>query len=219
MYTSTRLVSLMIGTALVSIFAASCAENATPFAASPESPSATVLDRALESARAARNEGDLNTAASRLAYLVSVAPDDARVLGEYAKVLTEMGKPDDALTYYTRALANDPHDWKLFNAEGVAFDEKGDYARAQAAYAEALKISPDEPAILNDDARSHMMHGDLAGAEKLLALARNSAQKETYFASTQSQLGALKVASGAINMADPHPFGQCMSWVRSFFEN
>src|SRR5262249_6286148 len=134
MYTTTRLVGLMMGTALITIFAASCAETGTPFAASSDSPSASVLDRALASARAARNDGDLNTAASRLAYLVSVAPDDVRVVGEYAKVLTEMGRPDDALIYYKRAIALDPHDWRLHNAEAVALDEKGDYANAQLAY-------------------------------------------------------------------------------------
>jgi len=142
------------------------------------------------------DEGDLNTAASRSPISSVSLPNDARVLGEYAKVLTEMGRPDDALDYYKRALASDPKDWRLYNAEGVAFDEKGNFAAAQTAYAQALKISSNEPAVLNDDARSHMMHGDLAVPKAFFALARVSAQKETYLTSTQGAAEATRACVG-----------------------
>src|SRR5689334_6919408 len=99
MQKSPRLLSLLVGTALISVLSTSCAENGTLFAAPSGSPSASAGDRALASARAARANDDRDTAAKGLAYLVSVAPDNGDVLGEYAKVLTEMGQPHEALAY------------------------------------------------------------------------------------------------------------------------
>src|SRR6516225_3000467 len=120
---SVRLIGLMTGTALVAFLGSSCAENPM-FATRSDFPAAGVLDRALNAARMARANGDLNAAASKLAYLVSIAPDNADVLSEYGKVLTEMGQPDEALIYFRKARAQNADDWKTYNAEGVAYDEK-----------------------------------------------------------------------------------------------
>src|SRR6185437_4152667 len=59
-------------------------------------------------------------------------------------------------------------DWTLFSAQGISYDQKGVYQAAQASYARALALKPDEPAVLNNNALSHMLSGDLDGAEKLL---------------------------------------------------
>lgn len=191
---SVRLVGLMAGTALVAFLGSSCAENPL-FVSQPDTASATIVDRALNAARVARANGDLNAAASKLAYLVSIAPDNAAVLSEYGKVLTEMGRPDDALGYFKKAMALNADDWKIYNAEGVAYDEKHDFEAARADYMTALKLNPGSTAVLNNAARSRMMAGDLVGAEALLAQARPTAQENGYFTSTQAKLSELELKS------------------------
>jgi Flp pilus assembly protein TadD len=90
------------------------------------------------------------------------------VLGDYGKVLAAQGKSDDALAFLDRAIQMSPNDWTLYSAQGVAFDHEGKYLAAQASYGRALTLKPGEPAILNNDALSHMQAGDLTGAENLL---------------------------------------------------
>lgn len=191
---SVRLVGLMAGTALVAFLGSSCAENPL-FASRSDTVSATLVDRALNAARIARANGDLNAAASKLAYLVSVAPDNADVVSEYGKVLTEMGQPDEALAYFRKAKAINSDDWKVYNAEGVAYDEKHDFEAARADYARALTLNPGSTAVLNNAARSRMMAGDLVGAEGMVAQARPTAQENGYFTSTQAQLSELELKS------------------------
>jgi len=192
-----RLMGLMTGSALAAVLAAGCAENGSLFESKLDEVHATVVERALTAARQAREAGDLDTAAARLAYLASFAPNDAEVLAEYGKVLTEMGKPDDALIYYRKALALNADDWRIYNAEAVAYDEKHDFAAAQADYAKALKLAPGETAVLNNAARSRMMAGDLKGAEAYVAQAAPTATRDTYLGDTQAQLSALEVKSGS----------------------
>jgi len=188
-----RLTARLVGSAFVALLGTSCAELGSPFDG-PAPQQADIVDHALNAAKAARANGDLNGASAKLAYLVSVAPDNAGVLAEYAKVLTQLGQPDDALVYFQRAKALDPNDWKLLNAEAVAYDEKLDYAAAQDDYAAALKLSPGEGIVINNAARSRVAAGDLRGAEALLAQANSGDRASGYLASTQSQLTALQAA-------------------------
>lgn len=192
-----RLVGLMTGSALAALLSISSAESNWLFDSKSDQEAASVVERALNAAKAARQNGDLDGAAAKLAYLVSMAPDNADVLAEYGKVLTEMGRPDDALIYYKRALAKNSDDWRIYNAEAVAYDEKHDFDASAADYAKALKLAPGETAILNNAARSRMMAGDLKGAETLLAQAGPTATRDGYLIDTQSQLSALEVKSGS----------------------
>ena len=52
----------------------------------------TNIDEAVKQAQAQRKSGDFSTAAHTLSQLVLLAPDDARVLGEYGKTLIAMGR-------------------------------------------------------------------------------------------------------------------------------
>ena len=172
---SKRKLGLLLSTALGLVLIAGCAQEGGLFSSRSEEMSADIVGRALTSARMARANGDLNTASERLAYLASVAPNNPDVLEEYGKVLIEMGRPDDGLTYLNKALSYDSNDWKLYNAIAVAYDEKRDYASAATAYTKALALSPGNPSILANDARSRTLAGDETGAEALMAQASGSA--------------------------------------------
>src|SRR6185436_13122542 len=88
-----------------------------------EVPAVFELDTALTQAQTQRKVGDLTGSAKTLSQLVLVAPDDPRVLGEYAKTQVAMGRSDDALAFLERAIQLQPLDWSLFSAQGVAFDQ------------------------------------------------------------------------------------------------
>ena len=126
----------------------------------------TNVDGAIKQAQAQRKSGNFSDAARTLSQLVLLAPDDARVLGEYGKTLIAMGRSDDALAFLGRAIELQSTDWSLFSAQGVAFDQKGEYLAAQKSYDRALALKPGDPTVLSNAALSHVQTGDLDGAEK-----------------------------------------------------
>src|SRR5258706_4693141 len=152
----------------------------------------TNIDEAVKQAQAQRKSGDFSTAAHTLSQLVLLAPDDARVLGEYGKTLIAMGRTDDALAFLERALELQSKDWSLFSAQGVAYDQKGEYLAAQAAYGRALLLKPGDPTVLSNAALSHVQTGDLDGAEALLLQASPSSAEFPRIASNLALVRSLK---------------------------
>jgi Flp pilus assembly protein TadD len=68
-----------------------------------------------------------------------------------------------------------PRDWQAWSLLGVAYQQIKRPDDAQAAWATALKLSPDNPAVLTNMAMARVVQGDFAGAEPLLRTA--AAQK------------------------------------------
>ena len=152
----------------------------------------TNVDGAVKQAQAQRKNGDFQAAAHTLSQLVLLAPDDARVVGEYGKTLIAMGRTDDALAFLERAVELQPRDWSLFSAQGVAYDQKGEYLAAQAAYGRALLLKPGDPTVLSNAALSHVQTGDLDGAEALLMQASPSSAEFPRIASNLALVRSLK---------------------------
>ncbi len=152
----------------------------------------TNIDGAVKQAQAQRKSGDLSGAAHTLSQRGLLAPDDARVLGEYGKTLIGMGRSDDALAFLQRAVELQPKDWSLFSAQGVAYDQKGEFLAAQAAYGRALQLKPGDPTVLSNAALSHMQTGDLDGAEALLMQASPSSAEFPRIANNLALVRSLK---------------------------
>jgi Flp pilus assembly protein TadD len=129
------------------------------------------LDSGIRDAQLKRSQGDYAGAVRVLSQLMLAAPDDARVVGEYGKVLIQQGRARVAVDFLTRAVQLQQSDWTLFSALGVAYDQVGDYGNARAAYERALSLKPGETAILNNYAMSRMLAGDLPQAKRLIAMA------------------------------------------------
>lgn len=157
---------------------------------SPAAP--TNIDGVVKQAQAQRKNGDFAGAAHTLSQLVLLAPDDARVLGEYGKTLIAMGRTDDALAFLGRAVELQSNDWSLFSAQGVAYDQKGEYLAAQAAYGRALLLKPGDPTVLSNAALSHVLTGDLDKAEALLMQASPSSAEFPQIASNLALVRSLR---------------------------
>jgi Flp pilus assembly protein TadD len=131
-------------------------------------PFSVNFDAALRQAQDLRKRAEFDAASRVLAQLVIAAPNDARVIGEYGKVMLESGRTGDAVAFLERAVTLNDTDWTLFSALGIAYDQSGNSEAARAAFNHALALKPGEPAVLSNLALSHIQTGELDEAERLL---------------------------------------------------
>jgi len=178
-----------------------------------QTPAAATMETAVHQAQLQRNDGDLQGAARTLAQLVLAYPDNPQVLGEYGKTLAAEGSSDDALLYLKRAIEFSPNDWTLLSAEGVAYDQKGNYAAAKAAYDRALVVQPGEPSVLSNAAMSRMLAGDLDGSEQLLAQVPGGAKENPKIEANIALLQSLRASHPSARTAAvaPKPVSQSIA--------
>jgi Flp pilus assembly protein TadD len=114
------------------------------------------------------------------------APKDYEVLGEYGKALADNGDLQQARDVLTRSYPPDRPNWDYLSVQGSVADRLDDHARAQDFYREALKISPNEPAVLSNLGLSYALSKQLDLAEETLrqasALPRADARVRQNFA-------------------------------------
>jgi Flp pilus assembly protein TadD len=146
----------------------------------PAAP-AESLDESILQAQALRLAGNYPEAVKHLSQLMMVAADDPRVVSEYGKTLAQMGRPNEAVNFLTRATQLQPTDWTLFSALGVAYDQAGNQDQAKVAYEHALILKPGEPSVLNNYALSRLLAKDTDMARSLAGraeMANATAQDE-----------------------------------------
>jgi Flp pilus assembly protein TadD len=104
-------------------------------------------------------------------------PNDMALLGAYGRSLAEAGNLTQALDVLSRAHTPDNPDWRVLNAQGAVLDQMGRHAEAQAIYSSALKIVPNESAVLSNLGLSYALMKDLKRAEFTLrrAVAQSNA--------------------------------------------
>ncbi len=155
------------------------------------------LDQAVHNAQVERASGKLSDATRSLSQLMLVAPDDARVVGEYGKLLVQEGQAHDGVQFLHRAIELAADDWTLYSALGVAYDEIGDARSAGFAYQHALALKPGEPVILNNIALSRFAIGDLKGAHEMLIAAQAAGGTDAEIAQNLSMVEAKMPAAKA----------------------
>src|SRR5262249_11466082 len=133
------------------------------------------------------------------AQLMLFAPDDARVIGAYGKIMVLENRPQDAEAFLRRAIQIQAADWTYYSALGVAYDEMGDRKRAKLAYERALTLKQGEPAILNNYALSRLGAGDVASARKIMAQAQAADGQDA----TIAQNVSLVMATGRASSPQP----------------
>jgi predicted Zn-dependent protease len=89
----------------------------------------------------------------RLERISKQFPEQSEPYARLGDVYAEEGKFADAVGAYSGAIARLPHpgakDWSLFYARGSSYQRVHDWPRAEADMQEALKLSPDQPVVLN----------------------------------------------------------------------
>jgi tetratricopeptide (TPR) repeat protein len=109
--------------------------------------------------------------------LVAQQPDDAGLLGITADLLRGAGHDAEAKSYYTRAIAaaGQPageNEWTLFFDRAICESDLNDWTSAEADVNASLKLSPDQPYVLNYLAYSWAEQGvKLAQAHAMLTRA------------------------------------------------
>ena len=170
--------------------------------AADNSPMAPDVEVSVRQAQTMRLAGDVAGATRIMSQLMLVNPDDARVVGEYGKLLVQERASSDAVAFLRRAAQLQPNDWTIYSALGVAFDQTNDRGNARLAYERALALKPGEAAVLNNYAMSRMLAGDPAGARTLLMQAQASGSTDPRIA---SNLALLDKTSPALPMPATAP--------------
>lgn len=169
-----------------------------PAATQKEMPQVS-LDNDIRQAQLQRAGGDLDGATRSLAQMMMVYPDDARVVGEYGKVLTQQGRSRDAVNFLKRATELNPGDWTLYSALGVAYDQTGETASARMAYERALQLKPGEAVVFNNYALSRAASGDLEGAQRMMAQAAATPNANPAIAHNVAMIASLKAPSAPVS--------------------
>src|SRR5207253_401555 len=86
----------------------------------------------------------------------------------YGRALVKADRAAQAVPILERAAAQPGADWHVHNALADAYDQQGQFDQAQAEYAAALKLQPNQLTVLNNMAMSTALHGDLKRAEQML---------------------------------------------------
>jgi Flp pilus assembly protein TadD len=119
-------------------------------------------------AQALRATGQRAQAVSVLEQASIQNPKNMELLGAYGRALADVGNFQQALDVLSRAHTPDRPDWRILSVQGAVLDQMGRHADAQRYYSAALKIVPEEPAVLSNLGLSYALSKDLVQAEATL---------------------------------------------------
>jgi Flp pilus assembly protein TadD len=125
-------------------------------------------DTAIAYARALRATDQRAQAVAVLEQASIRNPRYMPLIGAYGRALADVNQYKQALETLDRAHSPDNPDWRILNVQGAVLDQMGRHNEAQAHYAAALKIIPDEPSVLSNLGLSYLLTKDLAKAEDTL---------------------------------------------------
>lgn len=123
------------------------------------------LDVAMRYASVLQMTGRADQALAVIRKLAIDYPRERQVLAAYGKALASAGELEPALDAVRRAQTPEYPDWKLMSAEAAILDQLGKPAEARQLYRRALEMQPGEPSVLSNLGMSHLLEGDLKGAE------------------------------------------------------
>lgn len=144
----------------------------------------TNADMGLYLANAQRAIGKHAEAADTAQKVLLFAPDNIGVLTAAGKAHIAAGNAFYAIEPLKHIIELKPNTWQAYSLLGVAYDQVKRPDEAQAAWAMALKLSPNNPAVLTNIALSKVEDGELAEAEALLRTA--AAQKDATIQTRQN---------------------------------
>lgn len=99
----------------------------------------------LDAARAAEKAGDRDTAIAELRRAVAADPSNTQALFDLAYRLDLVGEEDEALAMYERASELTPATLNTLINLAVAYEDRGDYSRAERCLRQVLETHPNHP--------------------------------------------------------------------------
>jgi Flp pilus assembly protein TadD len=89
--------------------------------------------------------------------------------------MADNGNFQQAFDVLGRAHSPEDPDWRILSVQGATLDQLGRYEEARQYYTSALKIAPDEPAVLSNLGLSYLLSKDLPKSEEILRRAHSLA--------------------------------------------
>jgi Flp pilus assembly protein TadD len=133
-------------------------------------------EAAIKFAQALRASGERSRAVAVLEQASLDNPEHVGVLGAYGRALADTGSYQQALDVLSRAHKPEQPDWRILSTQGAVLDQMGRHDEAQRYYGTALRIAPDEPAVLSNLGLSYALAKDLVRAEATLRRAAGQAR-------------------------------------------
>lgn len=129
-----------------------------------------------------RRLGRHKSAIERYDAVLEKASGNVDALEGKGLAMMAQGNIADAGQIFKAVLAQDPKRWRTLNALGILFTTKNMIPEAMAYYAEALKVSKDSPAILNNvgltQAINHNFPRAIQAMKQAARVAPNDARRE-----------------------------------------
>ncbi|MEH6698843.1 MAG: tetratricopeptide repeat protein [Brevundimonas sp.] len=170
-------------------------------------------------AQALRELGQFDQAVQAADKVLVVQPDNAEAMIELGRAHIARGQAFYGIAALERARDLLPGDWRPWSLLGVAYQQVRREADAQLAWAEGLRLSPDNPSILSNMAMVRLTSGDLPGAEALL---RRAAAQPQAGLQVKQNLALVLGLSGNLGEAEtilrrelpPQVADQNLAWIR-----
>jgi Flp pilus assembly protein TadD len=170
-------------------------------------------------AQALRELGQFDQAVQAADKVLVVQPDNAEAMIELGRAHIARGQAFYGITALERARDLLPGDWRPWSLLGVAYQQVRREADAQVAWAEGLRLSPDNPSILSNMAMVRLTSGDLPGAEALL---RRAAAQPQAGLQVKQNLALVLGLSGNLGEAEtilrrelpPQVADRNLAWIR-----
>lgn len=123
----------------------------------------------LNTAALLADAGETNAALAAFDALADACPQSPLPLAQKAALLRAKGRYTEAIDAYDAAIDRGKPDWTLLYQRGVTRDLAHDRTGAEADMQAALKLAPDQPALLNYIGYTWAEHGErLAEARRMI---------------------------------------------------
>ncbi len=122
----------------------------------------------VRAAQALRELGRFDQAAEMAGKVLIVQPANVEAMLEAGRAHIARGQAFYGIAPLEGARNARPGDWQAWSLLGTAYEQVRRPDDARAAWAQALVLSPENPAVLSNMAIPAMTRGDIAGAEPLL---------------------------------------------------
>lgn len=171
-------------------------------------------------AQALRELGQYDQAATAAENVLSAQPDNVEAMLELGRSHIARGQAFYGIASLETARDRAPRDWRAWSLLGVAYQQVRRPDDAQAAWSQALAISPNNPDILTNSAIAYMGAGDLTQAEDLLrrAASQPSATMKVHqnLALTLGLQGKMSEAESILRrQLPPDQADQNLAWLAS----